>query len=192
MYAKHFLYGICIVCAVVLLFPVSVSHAADMDIPDPSSTEDVSEDIPEDTTDNTENPVPDNTEDFVEDPEELPGNQEPEDPEEPPEESLPPGDDNPEPEETPPDEEEPPEGESSPGDDNPEPEQTQEPDFPEAVQVIPLEDAIIQPSADVETLFTKSFDDYTVTEGLLLLIFVCVFCKFCIDMTAKIMNWRMY
>ena len=40
--------------------------------------------------------------------------------------------------------------------------------------------------------FDKNFEDYTVTEGLLLLIFVVIFCKFCIDMTAKFMNWRMF
>ena len=40
--------------------------------------------------------------------------------------------------------------------------------------------------------FEKNFEEYTVTEGLLLLIFVVIFCKFCIDMTAKFMNWRMY
>lgn len=40
--------------------------------------------------------------------------------------------------------------------------------------------------------FDKSFVDYTVIEGLLLLIFVVLFCGFCINMTSKIMNWRMY
>lgn len=43
-----------------------------------------------------------------------------------------------------------------------------------------------------DLFFEKDFSEYTVTEGLLLFIFVVVFCKFCIDMTAKMLHWRMF
>lgn len=40
--------------------------------------------------------------------------------------------------------------------------------------------------------FTKDFEDYTVTEGLLFLIFVLLFIRFCIEMSQKLSHWRMF
>ena len=40
--------------------------------------------------------------------------------------------------------------------------------------------------------FEKDFTEYTVTEGLLLLIFCTLFCKLCIDLTAKMNHWRIF
>lgn len=52
-----------------------------------------------------------------------------------------------------------------------------------------------EPMAEVsvpDTFFEKPFTSYTVTEGLLLLIFVILFIRFCIEMSAKLMHWRMF
>ena len=53
----------------------------------------------------------------------------------------------------------------------------------------------VEPMAEVsvpDTFFEKPFTSYTVTEGLLLLIFVILFIRFCIEMSAKLMHWRMF
>ena len=53
----------------------------------------------------------------------------------------------------------------------------------------------VEPMAEVsvpDTFFEKPFASYTVTEGLLLLIFVILFIRFCIEMSAKLMHWRMF
>ena len=179
MYVRNFLYSLCVISAsALLLSPATVSHAAAPDTPEEAPAENALQNSEE----SPETAVPDDTDVSLETPEESPDPSEENPPEENPDPSK----------ETPSDEEESPEGEPFPDNDNPEPEGTPEPDFSEDIQLISLEDATIQLSADAETLFTKNFDDYTVTEGLLLLIFVVIFCKFCIDMTAKIMNWRMY
>ena len=60
-------------------------------------------------------------------------------------------------------------------------------------ELINLYDA--EPMAEVsvpDTFFEKPFTSYTVTEGLLLLIFVILFIRFCIEMSAKLMHWRMF
>ena len=53
----------------------------------------------------------------------------------------------------------------------------------------------VEPMAEVsvpEKKKEKPFTSYTVTEGLLLLIFVILFIRFCIEMSAKLMHWRMF
>ena len=53
----------------------------------------------------------------------------------------------------------------------------------------------VEPMTEVavpDTFFEKPFTSYTVTEGLLLLIFVILFIRFCIEMSAKLMHWRMF
>lgn len=53
----------------------------------------------------------------------------------------------------------------------------------------------VEPMAEAsvpDTFFEKPFTSYTVTEGLLLLIFVILFIRFCIEMSAKLMHWRMF
>lgn len=53
----------------------------------------------------------------------------------------------------------------------------------------------VEPMAEVsvpDTFFEKPFTSYTVAEGLLLLIFVILFIRFCIEMSAKLMHWRMF
>ena len=53
----------------------------------------------------------------------------------------------------------------------------------------------VEPMAEAsvpDTFFEKPFTSYTVTEGLLLLIFVILFIRFCIEMSANLMHWRMF
>lgn len=64
-------------------------------------------------------------------------------------------------------------------------------DSVQASEQLPFSDAIA-PEEPEPLFYDKDFADYTVTEGLLLLVFVILFCDFCINMTSKIMNWRMY
>jgi len=40
--------------------------------------------------------------------------------------------------------------------------------------------------------FTKNFTDYTVVEGLLLLIFIILLFRFCLDLMFKLLHWRMF
>lgn len=47
-------------------------------------------------------------------------------------------------------------------------------------------------SPSEELFFTKEFASYTVTEGLLLLIFLILFIRFCIEMTQKFLHWRSF
>lgn len=61
------------------------------------------------------------------------------------------------------------------------------------VEELPEDDLIAEQLFDTENLFfTKDFANYTVEEGLLLLIFVILLFKFCIDLMYKMLHWRMF
>lgn len=61
------------------------------------------------------------------------------------------------------------------------------------VEELPGDDLITEQLVDTENLFfTKDFANYTVEEGLLLLIFVILLFKFCIDLMYKMLHWRMF
>lgn len=57
-------------------------------------------------------------------------------------------------------------------------------------QIMPVQ-GIVQPEEN-NLFFEKDFSDYTVTEGLLLLTFVTLFCYVCLNLTHRLLNWRMY
>ncbi len=62
--------------------------------------------------------------------------------------------------------------------------------FPE--DVFP-EETLLEGTAPAEDLFfTKEFAAYTVTEGLLLLVFLILLIRFCIEMTQKLLHWRSF
>lgn len=64
---------------------------------------------------------------------------------------------------------------------------------PSNVEELPEEELTEEFLVDTENLFfTKPFESYTVVEGLLLLIFVILLFKFCIDMMYKLLHWRMF
>ena len=55
------------------------------------------------------------------------------------------------------------------------------------------EDTFPEGTAPAEDLFfTKEFAAYTVTEGLLLLVFLILLIRFCIEMTQKLLHWRSF